>query len=101
MPASQVQTGSVTQYDHSACWDFFHAADPDAVASGTWRQCGGPRDVQAQPVASRKANAIDLVTAVAEAAIDALATARDNVISILPGNHAHDDLSPVNPSSAC
>ena len=82
MPASQVQTGSVTQYDHSGCWDFFHAADPDAVASGTWRQCGGPRDVQAQPVANRKANAIDLVTAVAEAqtAIDALAAVRDNVI---------------------
>jgi flagellar hook-basal body complex protein FliE len=82
MPASQVQTGSVTQYDHSGCCDFFHAADPDAVASGTWRQCGGPRDVQAQPVASRKANAIDLVTAVAEAetAIDALAAVRDNVI---------------------
>ena len=83
MPASQVQTGSVTQYDHSACWDFFHAADPDAVASGTWRQCGGPRDVQAQPVANRKANAIDLVTAVAEeaeTAIDALAAVRANVI---------------------
>ena len=83
MPASQVQTGSVTQYDHSGCWDFFHAADPDAVASGTWRQCGGLRDVQAQPVANRKANAIDLVTAVAEeaeTAIDALAAVRANVI---------------------
>ena len=52
------------------------------MASGTRRQCGGPRDVQAQPVANRKANVIDLVTAVAEAetAIDALAAVRDNVI---------------------
>jgi hypothetical protein len=81
MPASQVQTGSVTQYGHSGCWNFFHAAVPDAVASGTRRQCGGPQiRPSAQPVASRKANVIDLVTAVAETAIDALAAVRDNVI---------------------